>query len=86
MSDTAPITEEQLAKLRTVAEAPLIAPSKRVEAWTILKALGSHEEKHADAKVTARDLAARVAAGERRPWRERRIAVDLGVLPGELDN
>lgn len=84
MSETAPITEDQLAQLRAVAEDPLIAPSKRVEARTILKTLAREQEGARDSALRRR-LQAKIRAGRDLPWRERAVARQLGLIPGRDD-
>lgn len=85
MSDTAPITDDQLAQLRAVAEDPLIAPSKRVEARTILKTLAREQEDARDGELRGR-LQAKIRAGRDLTWRERAVARQLGLVAGREDD
>lgn len=76
---TAEITADELARLRAVAEDPLIAPSKRVEARTILKALAHAQEEAHDIDLR-RLLAAKIRTGQALSWRERTQARNLKLL------
>lgn len=76
MTDTA----LDLAALRAVAEDPLVAPSKRVEAR---KALWAYRDAVAEAEGAARAarrLKAKIARGWPMTWREIAAARAMGLL------
>lgn len=81
MTDLATATDEQLDRLRAVAEDPLIAPSKRVEARKLLKAWREEHEAARDAELRCR-LLAKLRSGRDLTWRERAVAQRLGLVAG----
>lgn len=76
-----PITDDQLARLRAVAEDPMIAPSKRVEARALLKAWREEQDKARGVDVRRR-LQEKIRTGRHLSWRERAVARELGLIEG----
>lgn len=85
MTDTNLITDDQLARLRAVAEDPFVAPSKRIEARTILKQIRRLKE-GAESDRLRRELQRKIAAGHDLAWRERAIAQELGLIARRGDD
>lgn len=79
VTDTPPIPPDELARLKAIAEDPLIAPSKRVEARTILKAWRRAQDEARDSGLRRR-LQAKIRDGEELSWRERIQAQEMGLL------
>lgn len=79
MTDTDLITDDQLARLRAIAEDPFIAPSKRIEARSLLKAWREEQDKARGVDVRRR-LQDKIRTGRHLSWRERAVAREMGLL------
>ena len=81
-------TENDLAALRAVAEDPLVAPSKRVEARKQLRAYREQAEAMEGAAAAARRLRSKIAACRRLTWREFTAARAFGLLklPDDIED
>lgn len=78
------LTEDQLAALWTIAEDPLAVPSRRVEARKLLKAWRDAHDDARGAELRRRIQDAK-RSGRGLTWRERAIAVKLGMIRPDHD-
>lgn len=73
-------TEAALAALGAIAEDPLVAPSKRVEARKALRAYRDAVAEAEGAARAARRLRAAITSGRPLTWREIAAARAMGLL------
>lgn len=83
MSDA--LADPDLAALRAIAENPLIAPSKRVEARKVLREYREQQREAMTSKQLAQRIRDKLRRGFPLGWREAGIARELGLLGGGED-